>query len=213
MSNARGIVLALLVLATVGSAIWVWQLRREQEPPTLIGPPRADYLLYDFDLIALDEDGKESFAASGPRLTRHPSLGTLDIEAPRFSSPDSNGRVWTGKAKRAWVNKEGTELRMLGDASVSSPTVANQAPTLLRSESLVVFPREHRVASDVAVTVTEPGSILSAIGMRANLDAQQVELLSDVRIHHDARKPRSSQSQSSKPRSGQSPSGQYQSRR
>lgn len=192
MSNARVLVLALLVLAAIGSAIWVWQLRGDEELPALMGPPRSDYLLYDFDLIALDEAGKESFSASGPRLTRHPNLGTLDIEAPRFSSPDSNGRVWTGTAKRAWVNKEGTELRMLGDARVSGPAAEDVAPTLLRSEALSVFPREHRVDSDVAVTVTEPGSILSAIGMRANLDAQQVELLSDVRIHHDARpiKPR-----------------------
>jgi len=192
MSNSRIMLLVLLVVAAFGSAIWVWQLRREQEPPTLIGPPRSDYLLYDFDLIALDEAGKESFSASGPRLTRHPNLGTLDIEAPRFSSPDSSGRVWTGTAKRAWVNKEGTELQMLGDASVSGPAEEAVAPTRLQSEALSVFPREHRVESDVAVTVTEPGSILSAIGMRANLDAQQVELLSDVRIHHDARKPKSS---------------------
>lgn len=186
MSPARRVSLGMLLVLAAGTSFWAWQIRKSDAPPPLVGPPRSDYQLFDFDLIALDAEGKESFAASGPRLTRHPNVGSLDIEQPRFSSPDSKGKIWTSTAARAWVNEEGTELRLLGAAEVRGPVSSEQGPILLRSEALTVFPREQRVLSEVAVTVTEPGSILTAVGMRANLDAQQVELLSDVRIRHEA---------------------------
>ena len=198
MNSPRRFAAALLALIAAVSSLWVWQMRRDDGPPVLIGPPRSDYLLYDFELLALDEGGKESFMASGPRLTRHPNLGTLDIESPKFSSPDASGDVWTSSAKRAWVNKEGSELRMMGAAEVRGPSAENIDPTMLRSESLTVFPRENRVVSEAAVTVTEPGSILTAIGLRANLDTQQVELLSDVRIHYEGRQSNARKSTNSK---------------
>ncbi len=189
MSPRRRAVTALLLLVAAGSGIWVWQLRRDAGPPELVGPPRSDYLLFDFDLIALDAAGKESFAASGPRLTRHPHLGTLDIEAPLFSSPDDGGKIWTSSANRAWVDREGTELRLIGNAQVRGPTAPGTEPILLQSEALTLFPRERRVVSDLAVTVTEPGSILTATGLRGDLNARRVELLSNVRIRHAAVSP------------------------
>jgi lipopolysaccharide export system protein LptC len=178
-------VLVILLLTAAVSGWWAWQLRDDDEPPALVGPPRSDYLLFDFDLIALDGAGKESFAASGPRLSRHPHLGTLDIEQPRFSSPDESGAVWTSRADRAWVNAEGSELRLLGDAQIRGPAATDVDPLLMRSESLVLFPRLHKVESALPVTITEPGSILTATGLRGDLNARRVELLSDVRIQHD----------------------------
>jgi len=186
VNRQRSVVTVALALLAAASSIGVWQLRRDEAPPVLLGPPRSDYVLIDFDLLALDLDGKESFWAAGPRLTRHPGLGTLDIEQPRFSSPDKHGAVWTSRADRAFVNREGTELQLLQAAEVRGPAPAVGAPILLRSEALTLYPREQRLVSDVAVTVTEPGSILSATGLRADLNAQRVELLKDVRIRHEA---------------------------
>lgn len=188
MSPSRRIVAVLLLAAAVLSGVWVWQLRKDEAPPSLVGPPRSDYALQDFSLIALDETGKESFAGSGPRLSRHPHLGTLDIEQPRFSSPDASGGVWTSRSERAWVNREGTEMRLLGDALIEGPIEPGVEPVRVRSEALTLFPRERRIESAVAVTVTEPGSILSAKGLRGEMDTRRVELLSDVRIRHEARK-------------------------
>lgn len=177
----------MLLAAAVLSGVWVWQLRKQDAPPSLVGPPRSDYALQDFSLIALDEAGKESFAASGPRLSRHPHLGTLDIEQPRFSSPDASGSVWTSRSERAWVNREGTEMKLLGDALVEGPVQPGVEPLRVRSEVLTLFPRDRRIESAVAVTVTEPGSILTASGLRGELDTRRVELLSDVRIRHEVR--------------------------
>lgn len=183
MTPTRRIVAILLLLAAALSSVWIWRLRDDAGPPPLVGPPRSDYELHDFDLVALDRHGRESFAASGPRLNRHPHLGTLEIEQPRFSSPDSSGAIWTSRAERAWVDREGTEMRLIGDARVQGPETPGAEPILMRSEALTLFPGERRVATDLPVTVTQPGSILTATGLRGDLDARRVELLSNVRMH------------------------------
>ncbi len=185
--SGRSLAAFVLFLLAAVSGWWVWRLHSDAAAPPLVGPPRSDYLLYDFSLVALDVDGRESFAASGPRLTRHPGLGTLDVEQPHFSSPDARGEVWTSRAARAWVSRDGSEVRLLGDAEVLGPPPASGAPIRMSSDRLVLFPRTQRIETDAPVTVTEPGSILRATGMRAEIDARRVELLSQVRIQHEPR--------------------------
>jgi lipopolysaccharide export system protein LptC len=176
---------AVLLLLAAASGWLLWQLREPPAPPALVGPPRSDYTLEEFELVALDADGRESFLARGPRLARHPFLGTLDIEQPRFVIPDRGGAPWTSRADRAWVSRDGTELRLLGAVELRGPAADPAAPRLV-TERLNVYPREDRVDTEAAVTVTEPGSILRARGLRAELDARRVELLSEVRIRHEA---------------------------
>jgi lipopolysaccharide export system protein LptC len=178
--------LPILLLALIAAATgWLlWQLRDQAPPTELLGPPRSDYSLDDFELVALDADGREAFFATGPRLARHPQLGTIDIEQPRFAFPDRDGAVWTSRAERAWLNREGSELRLHDAVELLGPP-DDDAPMRLTTERLDVFPRDNRVATEAAVTITEPGSILRARGLRAELDTRRVELLSEVKIRHE----------------------------
>ncbi len=173
-----------LALFALTSGLWLWWLRDEAPPPTLVGPPRSDYRLENFELVALDEHGRESFAARGPRLERHPFLGTLDVEQPRLAFPDRHGARWQSRAERAWVSRDAAEVRLLGDVQVAGPPDDGE-PLRLHSDRLTVFPRQREVVTDAVVTVTEPGSILRGRGMRADLDARRVQLLSEVSIHHE----------------------------
>jgi lipopolysaccharide export system protein LptC len=168
-----GVLLFLVALATG----WlVWQLRREDEPVPLVGPPRSDYLLIDFEMVALDENGAESFRVNGPMLSRHPYLGTLDVEQPRFLFPDSDGNPWNARAGRAWVAQHGDELRLGEQVEFDGPRDANGGRIELRTQDLTVLPEQNEVRTDAAVTVTGPGSILRGRGLRADLDARRFRL-------------------------------------
>jgi lipopolysaccharide export system protein LptC len=175
----------LLTLLAIATGALLWQLRDQSRPTELLGPPRADYRLEVFELIALDADGRESFQARGPRLDRHPQLGTIDIEQPRFVIPDQDGAPWKARSRRAWLSRDGNELQLHGAVVLLGPQESDAAPIRLETERLNVFPRENRVDTDLAVTGTEPGSILRGRGMRADLDARRVELMSEVRIRHE----------------------------
>ena len=186
--NLRPLGLVALVLLALASSWLALRLSRDDAPPPLVGPPRSDYVLTDFELVALDQDGKESFVASGPLLTRHPFLGTLDIDQPRFRVPDGEGGTWLARARDGWVQSDASQVRLLGDVWVTSPD-SGAGPTELRSELVDIFPRERRLATTDPVTITAPGSILRAVGMRADLQTRYVELLSEVRARHEPPRP------------------------
>src|SRR5690606_28098388 len=95
VSQPRWLPVTLLALAALTSGWLVYRLRQADTAPVLMGPPRSDYTLQDFSLVALDAQGHEAFSVRGPRLARHPHLGTLDISEPRLRFPDAHGGIWT----------------------------------------------------------------------------------------------------------------------
>ena len=89
---------------------------------------------------------------------------------------ETNEFVWA-------VSAEGDELRLRGDV-VASTTGSASRPVKMTTEQLNVFPDSKRATSAVAVTVTQPGSILRGLGMEALLDSRRVRLKSNVRVRY-----------------------------
>ncbi len=174
----------LLLAAAASSSLALWWLYRQDEPEPLTGPPRSDYFLRDFDLVALDDEGRESFHVRGPRLSRHPYLGSIEIEQPRFTLPDRHDGTWQARAERAWVDANGSELRLIGDVALDGPPEGENGELAFRSERLTLLPRERQVQSDAVVTLASPHSILRGRGLRADLDTRRFQLLDEVTGHY-----------------------------
>ena len=79
--------LAWLLPIALATGWWAWQLQEKEAPPPFVGPPRSDYAVDQFELIAFDDAGAESFSLRGPRLARHPELGSFDVEFGGGVSP------------------------------------------------------------------------------------------------------------------------------
>ena len=176
MSLPRWLPATLLALAAAGSGWLVYRLGQGDEAPRLMGPPRSDYSLLDFSLVALDEEGREAFSVRGPRMARHPHLGTLDISEPRLRFPDGHGGVWTTRAHAAFVTADADRVRLSGSVLLEGPADDRGSPPRLATEQLDLFPDENRIASDTAVTLTGTGSILRGRGLAADLDTRRFEL-------------------------------------
>ena len=176
MSGARRLALAVLALLAVLSGVAVYQLRRVDDAPAFTGPPRSDYTLERFALVTLDAQGREAFSAEGPRLARHPFVGTLSIEQPRMRFPDDAGAVWTARADAASVSADAALVQLRGDVQVDGPGAGTRAPNALRSETLDLHPDDNRVSSPGPVTLTGPGSILRGRALEADLDTRRFDL-------------------------------------
>ena len=176
MTLPRWLPAGVLAVVAAASGWLVYQLQRGEEPAPLYGPPRSDYVLIDFEMVALDETGGESFRVNGPMLARHPHLGTLDVKEPRFRFPDSGGGLWDASAGRAWVSQKGDELRLRENVQFDGPPDAAGARIEVDSPELVVLPKQNLVRNEAAVTVKGPGSILRGRNLRADLDARRFQL-------------------------------------
>lgn len=173
----------LLVAALLtGWALW----RENREDAVVVAGGRPDYVLEDFELVALNEQGREAFTLRAPQLTRSPQDETLAITTPLFlipPAPGSNGAPWEVRSRTAWVSADGDELRLQGNVRATSVDVDGQ-PVAMATERLNVFPKTRRATSPVRVTLTQPGLILNGHGLDARLDARQVHL-NDVKGRYE----------------------------
>lgn len=175
----------LLVLAIgLGSyATWHWQRSRVPPPEP---EQRSDYVLRDFELTALDEEGTEAFTLVSPHLQRDPSGRHLDIRRPRFAFPSDSG-TWQARSDSAWVAPKAEEVRLQGGVSMVGPVEASGNRTRINTGVLSVFPDAQRASTDDRVTITQGDSSYAGTGLRVDMVAKRIQLLNDVKGHYAPR--------------------------
>lgn len=182
--------LALTIALLLGAAIsgWsVWHNHASLFASTDNGG-RSDFVLHDYEIIALDKDGREAFTLIGPLLRETPGKKTMEMETPLFLVPDPHGRHWTVQSRQGWVSEDREHIRLSGNVRAIGPR-DQPHPARIATEQLNVYPKSRLAASQVAVTITQPGSILRGHGLSVNLADKRYELESQVRARY-VRSPR-----------------------
>ena len=174
------LVAALLALFGIALNIVFWITRQRTNEQTYAGPPRSDYTLTDFTLNALDAQGKLSFQTTGPRLSRRGDDGSIFMTTPDYQMVDGNGNPWKGKSDSAWVNKEGTIMKLDGRVEMHRRPAKDLPPIDVVTSNLTTWPKDKKMETAEPATIAQPGSILRGTGMRGDLNTKVLELLSDV---------------------------------
>lgn len=180
--NWRAITTILLLLGAIVSGWSVWNQRTKDAAPTGQGL-QSDYVLIDFELTALNPQGRESFTLRAPRLARDPQQKTMEIATPVFLIPPGERAghdAWEVRSKDGWVSADGDELRLRGDVRGVSSGMTGPATTMTTRE-LNIFPDARRAQSQGQVVITRPGSILSGRGLQLDLATKQYSFKSEVR--------------------------------
>ncbi len=179
----RGVLTLVLLAAALlsGWAAW-WQ--RDKTAAVEVVSARPTYLLRDFELIALDKEGKESFTLRAPELAQSPTDKTMLMQTPLFLLPDESGAKWEVRSKTGWVAADNSEVRLRGSVVANSPPSADR-PTTMKTEEMNVFPDKNEATSAVLVTVEAPGSTMRGTGLKADLATQRIQLLSKVSTRYE----------------------------
>lgn len=190
MERRYWIMVCALALLALGTQLLLWITRERPDAQTFAGPPRSDYTLGDFTLNALDATGKRTFQVSGPTLARRGDDGSIFVTTPDYVLIDGSGHAWNGKSDAAWVNKEGTVMKLQGHVEMHRPPIGNARAVDVETRDLTTWPKDKKMETAAPATITQPGSILRGIGLRGDLDTKVLELLSDV---HSTLQPRHAQ--------------------
>ena len=175
---------AIVLLAIAAPASWMLRSWVVGAPPAndFIGPPIADYVLYNSSVWSYDTDGLLSFTMTAPRMDRRGGDDSLYINKPVFEIASKKPGVpdWQGNAPFGWVNKAGTEMRLNGDVYMYRPAYAQGPMATLHTSNVTGWPKENRMETADPATLTQGQSVMKGVGMRANLNDNHLELLHDV---------------------------------
>lgn len=182
------IIAALAVFALATQAL-VWVLAPREEESAFVGPPRSDYTLTDFTLDALDERGQHSFSMVAPRMARRQDDGSIFVSTPNYEIVDNGGNVWKGTSESAWVNKDGTIMKLQGRVDMHRIPTEKVTPVQLLTRDLTVLSdpkvkdsqqsRDRRMETAELTTVIDPNTVAHGVGMKTDMTLKTVEFLSD----------------------------------
>ena len=160
--------IAVLLVAALASGWSAWRQRAAPVGATSASD-RSDYVLEDFELVSLGDDGREAFTLRAPHLRRDPADGTLALDEPLFLLPEEDGGFyWELRSATGWISGDSEEMRLRGDVvAISDPD--GERAMRMDTDALDVFPRQRRASSASAVTITQPGTTMQGTGMEADL--------------------------------------------
>jgi lipopolysaccharide export system protein LptC len=71
-------------------------------------------------------------------------------------------------------------MKLLGHVEMHRKSEKGVQPVDVVTRNLTTWPKDKKMETAEPATIVQPGSILRGTGMRGDLDAKELELLSDV---------------------------------
>lgn len=172
----------LVLLAGLSYALlwWVESSLRAPEP----AESQAPVLTIDqFRAVRMNIAGVREYVIESPHLWQLPSQGGTRIEQPTLDwyQPDGQTREWRLHAERGWGAADQQILRLEGAVTMLRTAASGKSPMTITTRDVVIRPAERYAETAAPVRVATPDGELKAIGARAWLDQQRLELLSEVR--------------------------------
>jgi len=142
-----------------------------------------DLFIENVHAVGLDEKGRIRQALTAGRALHFPDDDTTHFDTPliTFNDPDrpkltitADHAIVTGDREHAYFSGSVKGVR---EASATDP---GDGPVVLTSEYLHVIPKEDRVVTDKAVTITDPRGIINSVGMEFDNRTKKVKFASRV---------------------------------
>jgi lipopolysaccharide export system protein LptC len=182
--TARGILslagLALLAGLSYGLLRWVETSLRGPAPPESQTPVLT---LKRLHAVRMTAAGRREFTIEAHRLWQLAGPGGVRLERPELDwyQPDGQTREWRLRGEWGWVSADRQTLLLEGEVVVDRTAESGRSPVTLLTRDVRVRPTEHYLETAAPTRAVTPGGELRAVGARAWLDQERVELLSEVR--------------------------------
>ena len=172
--------LALLAGLSYALLWWVESSLRAPEP----AESQAPVLTIDqFRAVRTNPAGVQEYVVEAPRLWQLPGQGGVRIEQPTLDwyQPDGQTREWRLQAEQGWGAADQQTIRLEGAVTMIRAAPSGKPPMTITTRDVIISPAQHYAETAAPVRMVTPDGEFSAIGARAWLDQQRLELLSEVR--------------------------------
>jgi lipopolysaccharide export system protein LptC len=177
-------VLVLLLLALL-STIYLFSLEANLRPDAQ-GEARAPKLIGNgLRTTLMSENGQPARRLVAARAVEGPGATGTDMVGPRLLLYDRGEPATAARSRTGWLSSDYQLLLLLSSVEIVNFPGPERTEGRLTTEYLEVYPETKQATTDRPVRISSPGHVVDAVGMRADLEQNIIELLSKVRGQHD----------------------------
>jgi len=191
------IVIFLLLLASISwwSLSLVTPNTKKQSTTSKEGP---DFFMENFVSTEMGENGVPMRQLKAQKLTHYPSDDRSELVHPVMTFFKDKQNTWIAGAQQGTVRQGGDEILMTGNVKIVKPTTAT--PTLepapeqwasqpaaitIETQDLHIYVKKNYAETKSAVVIQQDQNKLTSVGMQAQFDVGNIELLSQIRGRYE----------------------------
>jgi len=177
-------VLILIVLALL-STIYLFNLEADLRPGAQAEARAPKLIGNGLRTTLLSEHGKPERRLVAARAVEGPGDAGTDMVGPRLVLYEQGEPATVARARSGWLSSDYQLLLLLNSVEIDNFPGPERTEARLTTEYLEVYPETKQAATDRSVRITSPGHVVDAVGMRADLERNTIELLSEVKGRHE----------------------------
>ena len=185
----RRIFESLLLVAIAAGSLWLaWRTPDRDLPDTNAIEDLATGYFLDSDVVRASEDGDPLYRLRAARVVQEQGSDGAILEDVSIEFEGAGGEAWFLTADRGAIPEGGDRVDLAGSVQMRnqalSDDVEGSSPcgiAEILTQRLTIFPNDRYAETDAAVRIIDGDSLVTAIGLRAWLDEERLELQSRVR--------------------------------
>jgi LPS export ABC transporter protein LptC len=170
--------LVLLAAGAIISSLMLvktWTTEEKHSKPEL----SLAYYLNKAELVGTGPDGKILYQVWTKRAQQTVGDESIDMDDVRMVYGPADGFPWELEANKGKIPADARTIELSGDVIATSGS-SKQDTTTIRTEKLSINPATRQATTQQKVVIEYNGRELNATGMKANFEANQLDLLSNV---------------------------------
>lgn len=170
----------LLVLALILTG-WSIYLTYDKKATSMNAAGNPDAFMEDVAATVIDSEGSPVLKITASKMVHYAQNDSTDIVNPWVTLYRKTLQPWQLMAKHA-KSLQGTKQIILWDnVTVNHPGDEQNQKTTLHTPTLIVYPSQQIAMTQDPVIITQPNTIIHAVGLSANLATGAVKLLSEAK--------------------------------
>lgn len=172
--------LVLVAGASYGLLRWVESSLRQPSP---VDDREPVLVAEQVRAVRLNTLGQREYVVESPRMAQMPDQQGTRIEQPTMDwyQPDGQTREWRVQSESGWVAADNQVVRLEGKVVMTRLAESGKTPVTITTRDVLIRPAEHYAETAAPARAVTPGGEMQAVGLRAFLNEERLELLSEVR--------------------------------
>ena len=169
-----------LMLTTLLSLWLVWHFVIDFKLSGPSNPNYPDSFANNVNVTVMDKNGNPQYQFSSPMIFHYAINDRTDFTKPNVILYQDNQPPWTADALYGEAFQGDSRITLWDNVFFHQPKGLHNPETSIQTELLFLYPETRTATTPKFISAVQPYATVSGIGMKLDLNAHMLDLLSDV---------------------------------
>jgi len=174
--------MSFLFFIAFALSAWSILLSKQIQPvATHEHPNEPDAYMENIVALIMNKQGSPSLKIEAPKMLHYAEDDKTYINYPHVTVYRQSPQPWYINSDRAEASNGTEEILFSDNVIIHHPADIANPNTTMKTASLTVFPDKQQASTEKAIVITQPDTVIHAVGMLADLNEGTVKLLSQAK--------------------------------